>query len=273
MKLRHIGVLLLLLSTIPATADSLSTPRTVGIAPGDKAVFRYLIHTSYFNDTGNVTTNVLYNESIDVTSVNPTASLGIVNYTVTVSNKLDNGTVRTATNKNSTTIFDPYVNTTYLGNLGFPAFAYTGIPAGSARFNITLPVMYNGTRYYNASNPSRFSVHVVDWPRYTEVNITDTLGSNAYHPFGNFTEKFDAKTGVLVKFVGTTILSFVYRNVYYNLVSFTSSSDSSPLLGSTLLLYVVLGIGVAWVVVAIARRSPKKERQVAKMREKYRPAR
>ncbi|MGD0146892.1 MAG: hypothetical protein ABSB53_08615, partial [Nitrososphaerales archaeon] len=116
---------ILLLTLAPGVAVA----RTMGISAGVSVVFSYQILTTYKTPNGNYTTTIDNQFTVDILEVN--ASRGEVWYTESI-NVFNSTTQTTGTPvSNTTTIFDPYDNESYLGNIGFYPFTYTDLLPGT----------------------------------------------------------------------------------------------------------------------------------------------
>lgn len=248
-------VLLALLLLVPEPALG----RTVGIRPGDIAVYSYKIDTTYITPYGNVT-NTYYNEfTIKIDSIDTEAKVGEVGYILTVT--IANSTAVTEGNvvSNFTTIFDPYDNRTYVGNIGFLPIAYTDLQAGLVK---NYRIKWTTRSYVNSS--------VWREPGLIDVNFTimSDLSGNYSSRIAKIALQYNATTGLLESGYGAAVTyATVWRYGYYKLLSYTRPADFSV---NPMIIAVTSGIVVAAIVaiVFVGRRTPS-EKKVARMRDKF----
>jgi hypothetical protein len=249
----------LVLLTVLLLAPGPALGRTTGLRPGYTAVYSYKIDTTYVTPFGNVT-NTFYNEfTINIESVDTEANVGEVGYTLTVT--IANSTEVATDNvvSNFTTIFDPYDNRTYVGNIGFLPFVYTDLQAGPVR---NLGVKWTTPSYVNGS--------VVKEPGFIDVNFTimSDLSGNYSSRVAKEALRFNASTGLLESGYGAAnIYSTVWRYGNYKLLSYTHQAGFSV---DPMIVAIALGIVAAALVVmvVVGRRTPS-EKKAAQMREKF----
>lgn len=263
-------VALLVAPWLVGGAAASGTGRTMGIAAGDRAVFSYEIYTSSPSTVlgENFTTDVFYNTTITFTSVNVNASLGYFGYEERVdllNQKTINETVTnettfsTSTLKNNvSTIFDPYDNNTYLGNLGFFPVAYTNLLNGSTHLQVTATV--NET----TGSPQNITASVIRTKASIGINFTVNPWVGAL-PWTSYSV-FDPRTGLMERTDVYTHFFGVSKYFHYRLLNFTPASNNHVYLYAEIFAF---GAIIAVAAVAIARRKPETARKAAKMREKF----
>lgn len=263
-SLAALALISFLLLSLPVQAD------TVGVKPGTSLSFNYDIITTYGTSNGNVTSETTANFLIGVTSVNTTGAVGQFGYTESV-NTL-NGTTESSTTPatNYTTIFNPFNNDTYFGNLGFWALIDTSVQTG-ARTGMVLShsySYYNGSTYTNYNADVLANVSVVRDRGLIEMNLSEIPDTANYTKLPVITRaKFNATTGVLISYTEyANIYSIVEKIFYYNLVSFSEPATPASYLWVA---YVVVGLVAAIAVVQVARRKPKEARKRARVKEKF----
>ena len=264
-KLFGIAVLVLLL-LLPGQALA----KTAGISPGDSMVYSYEIYTTYASPNGNVTHISMNQFTVNILSVNASAPQGEVGYTQSITEF--NNTAVTVTNssyysENYTTIFNPYDNLTYMGNIGFWPFTYTDLAVGSVK---DLNLSYTIVNIPVSSGSSTFTVvqhingTVTKSPSSIDVNMTLVAYAGS-HP-SSITLSFSSATGVLEYCrITTNLISEIEKIFTYHLLSFTSPK------GLGYIPYLAIAAVVAVVViVAVVRRQSPREKKAARMRERLR---
>lgn len=257
-SLLAILVVFLLVLPLPVSA------RTSGVSPGDSATFRYTIFTTYTAPNGNITTTQHDQFVVNVTKVDTSAELGVVYYTELVT-LFNNQTVPTATKAyNETTIFDPYDNNTYLGNIGFLPFVYTDVAAGSTgNLSVSLSLLgtpngdITGEQSVNASVSRSTSIISVDFDIYPGQSLPRSVTHLSYN----------ATTGVLTHGVTYTNFFGVEKNFIYDLVSFSPAKTG----GGVSTNWVIGGVAVALAVglaIAVLRRPSREERKASRIRRR-----
>jgi len=262
-----IWVGLVLLVLVPATVSASGSSRTVGVAAGEQVVYSYHVHNSYINDTTdqNVTTDTYWNLTIDIQSVSTNSSLPDLGYHITEDSISDGTVVGTYSESNLTTLFDPFDIGTYLGNLGFPAFIFTDVQNGTKNFGYNVPT--TSLPPWATSNstevPQNITVAVVRTPASIYVSLRDVLLKSS-SPFMIAAVTYSATTGVMESSAMYTLLSGVYKNFFYTLLSFGQHSAHNY----TYLWYVALGaVAAVVVVVGVIRRPSQRQKKVDKMRK------
>jgi len=263
-----VWVWLTLLILVPA-AFAATPARTVGVVPGDHIVYAYHVRSSSYNDTtgANITSNLYWNLTIQVQSVDASANPPDVGYQIR-EDALTNGSITdTYTETNLTTVFDPFNTTTYTGNLGFPAFVFTNVQNETKNFGYNVPTTNLPPWATPADRevPQNITVTVVRSQKSIYVSLRDDL-LNATNPFMIVGMTFDAATGVMQSSKMFTVLSGVYKSFYYTLLSFVQGAQPIPVYFYLLPLAVAVVAVVA--AVEIRRRPSHRKRAVQKMRKK-----
>jgi hypothetical protein len=251
-------VVLFVSTTVPVQAN------TVGVSAGDSMVFKFTMESTYKSPNGNITSVTTAQEQISVQSVNTSTSLGEFGYALTVNSV--NSTTQTSITpvSNFSTIFDPYNNLTYAGNLGFWPIVYTDVKGG-AMSNLEVNETYNvnGTLQYSADVFFNFTVARRGGLIGVNMTMLPTLGGTTVHSI--FRMSFNAATGVLENFTDYANIPPIEEILSYNLVSFTIAKAPD----FAILLYIVVGAIVVVAAVEVARRKSPSEKRNAKMREKF----
>ena len=260
-----IAIICCLLASVPVQADK------AGIVPGDTFSYSYEILTTYATPNGpnqtSITTAVL---QISVHSVNTTGDVGEFGYTESV--PVFNGTTGTDVNTsalNFTTIFNPYNNESYTGNIGFWPVINTDVEPGN-RTNLVLHTTYtfsNDTGDYNYTGDVFFNLTVSRPAGLIDVNMSErAYPINDSVPAVDFDMKYNAMSGVMESYAEyANIYSIVEKIFYYNLVSFSPPSRANY----SWAFYVVAAVIVVRAAVEVARRKSAPEKKKAKMREKF----
>ncbi|HUI00790.1 MAG TPA: hypothetical protein VLX56_04085 [Nitrososphaerales archaeon] len=193
-----------------------ASARTIGIQANDTFVYSYEVYTTYATPNGNQTSTQYNQFSVSVLWTNTTRPLGEVAYSEAITEV--NGTTVTSPSalQNTTTIFDPYNNDTYLGNIGFYPFAYTDLAPGTADdLNVSLTVL--GTPAGALTGPQLVNATVARGAG--EVLVNFTIFASAGTPPSQNVLRYNSTTGVLTQ--GTTYTHFfdVEKNFIYTLVS------------------------------------------------------
>lgn len=257
-----VAVAVLLLMPGPVGAN------TVGIAPGDSMTFAYQILTTYLAVGGNVT-NIQNNQfTVNILSVNQSA--GDVGYTVSISEfnstTETNSSLTAPSPENLTTIFNPFDNYSYLGNIGFWPFTYTDLKAGNAT-NLELDVTITGVPVANGSIAVHSRQHVnatvARSPGLIDVNLT-ILAFAGSHPSTDAL-RFNSTTGVMeYSREDTDLFADIQKVFTYTLVSYTKPAPLNLWFVPVLAVAVIAIIAVLTVV----RRKSPRERKGARMRER-----
>ncbi len=259
---------MILLLLVPGSVTASGSDRPVGVAAGDQYVYSYHVHNSYINDTtdANDTTDLYWNLTIDIQSVNATASLPDIGYQI-IEDSISQGSVVGAyTETNLTTVFDPFDSGTYLGNLGFPAFIFTDVSNGTKNFGFNVPTtsLPSWATSNSSETPQNVTVAVVRTPASIYVSLRDAI-LNSSSPFMIAAVTYSAANGVMESSKMYTILSGVYKNFFYTLLS--SGQYTAPANYEYLWYAALVGVA-ALVVVAVIRRPSRRQRKIDKMRKK-----
>jgi hypothetical protein len=256
------GIALAVLLLMPG----FTAARTSGLSAGDSAVFSYQILTTYRISGGGNRTTIMNNQfTVDILSVNTSAPLGYLTYTMTID--VVNNASLTTTHRvsNATTIFDPYNNDSYLGNIGFFPFTYTDLQPGRAN-RLELYLAFGGGVFNQTLPGSIARVNASVARPEGLININYTLYNiNNTRPIRTVMS-FNATTGVLQR-ARTWAVAFSVEKIFtYDLLSFNHPTK----LDLSFLWYFVLAGVVVFVVYAVATsaRSTKHEKKVARMRKK-----
>ncbi|GEM_PF-730702 len=236
--------------------------RTMGISAGVSVVFSYQILTTYKTPNGNYTATIDNQFTVDILEVN--ASRGEVWYTESI-NVFNSTTQTTGTPvSNTTTIFDPYDNESYLGNIGFYPFTYTDLLPGTGHLNITVPfrgvpgtngTVKTGIQRINASvaRPSgSIDVNYTIWDVPTTPPILTVM-------------KFNATTGLLETGVTKANVFGVEKIFTYHLIGY---SPPPRRFDYSLLLYALLAGIIVFAAYSLATRGTRRERKVTRMRKR-----
>lgn len=233
-------------------------------------LFSYSILTTYPTPSGNVTAETFTSqERVTVLAVAANASVGGFAYTFTLTNY--NGTELRGENStsasNETTIFDPYNNNSYLGNIGFSPVIYPDVQAGESARNMLIretvtnsTVSYNSVQYVNAT--------VTRGGGLINVNFTllPFLGNLTASGSSLFILHYNSTTGVLVSSQEySNIVPPFQKTLTYELLSFTRPTprDLWPVL------YVAGGIIAVIAAVQVLRRKTPTERKKDRIRKKF----
>lgn len=257
--------------TILLLTPGFTAAKTSGLSRGDSAVFSFEVLTTYRSGSGPNVTGTSYNRfSVSILSVNTSAPLGYLTYTLTLD--VVNNSTKTTIQKfsNATTIFDPYDNYSYTGNIGFFPFTYTDLQPGR-RNGLELRVAVNGVPGTSGTVPggiSHINTSVARTPGLIKVNYT--LYNPKIRPMR--TEmSFNATTGVLQRATTWANVFSVEKIFTYALLSFDHPTATE--LDLSFLWYVAVAGVVAFVVYTVVTRSSRQERKVARIRKKLkRPA-
>ncbi len=211
-----------------ALASAAQPAGKTGVVPGASLAFTYEIYTTFETPNGNTTSIQNNNFTVHIVSVNQSAPYGEVGYTISVglynNTAVTNSTLLAPSAENFTTVFDPYENLTYLGNIGFWPWTYPSLASGSVtnvgvntivtnvtEGNVTGEVV--STQYFNATT-ARGDGNIY-------VNLTQSAFQGA--KLTDYVTRFNSTTGVLEYFqeknnlIGTVEKIFTYRLVFYDL--------------------------------------------------------
>jgi hypothetical protein len=239
----------------------------LAIKPGDTLLYAYTIFTTYATPNGNISRTQRNEFTVNILNVQTGSSSDIVEYSELVTLFNNTAVSNPQSAQNITTVFDPYDNNTYLGNIGFYPFTYTDLPAGSAdNLNVSLPI--NGAPTGNITGNQMVDAIVVKEPGAINVNFTIYSGPSVEPSLTVMS--FNSTDGVLTKGVTYTHFFDVEKIFTYNLLSYSQKNPSKP---NSLLAYVTIAAVVAAlsiiVVVAVVKWPSARSRRVAKIRKKY----
>lgn len=238
---------------------------STGIQPGDSMTYSYTIFTTYATANGNISSTTTVDFQVSVLLVNTSTSLGNFGYTENIIS-LNNTAVTSATGvKNLTTIFNPFDNMTYTGNIGFWPVIYTDLQPNSVK-NLILNESYNdynGSGYIGFSAEDYINASLTRSEGLIDVNLT-IIPIPTYERPAIFYISYNATTGVMESMKQYTNVE-VEKIFTYNLLDFTTPSKSYLYLVG----YAILGIAGVVLVVEVVRRKSKEERRDARIREKY----
>ncbi len=257
--------LLVLLVPGPALAN------TYGVFAGDSMVFSYERLTTYATPNGNVTTISMNQFTIGITSINSSAPHGEVGYTETIQEFNNSVVTSSSLYVNFTTVFDPYDNLSYLGNIGFYPFTYVDLQAGSVKnlgVNVTVTDVPIENGSVSVSSVQRVNATVAKSSGLIDVNLT-TIGYTGETP-SHWDMRFNATTGVL-EYGRTTVnvISDIEGIYTYHLLSYTHHSSSQDLSFLPYLVVAAIVVVVAAAVVqAVRGRKSPRQKTEARMRER-----
>lgn len=204
-----------LLLLVPVASGQTPVTRTIGISAGESVVYSYQILTTYRTPDGNYTTTIYNQFTVDILEVN--ASRGEVWYKETL-NMFNSTTETTQTPvSNVTTIFDPYDNESYLGNIGFYPFTYTDLLPGTGHINITVPLGGLGLNGTVKTGVQKINASVARPSGLIDVNYT-VFGFSGQSPMPTVMA-FDAMTGLLETGVTKANVFGVEKIFTYHLLS------------------------------------------------------
>jgi hypothetical protein len=245
---------------------------TTGISPGGSIVFSYQIYTTYETPNGNVT-NIENNQfTVNILSVNQSAPHGEVGYTVSISefnNTVEtNSSVTAPSPENFTTVFNPYDNFSYLGNIGFWPFTYTDLKNGSVT-NLPVHTSVTNVPYENVTGTvnsvQHFNVTVTRSAGLIDVNLRQVAFAGSHATY--YVTQFNATTGVL-KYSKeiTNLIGDIEKIFTYTLVSYNLPTS----LNLWFLPYLAVAVVAVLAVLYVTRRKPAREKKAARMRERFR---
>lgn len=256
-----VASVLVLMLLLPGATQA----NTVGISVGDKAVFSVHLVTTTPSYPKNITSSYTAQFTMRVQNLSTTGSVGLVAYSLTIDSS--NGTVTTsAPTSNSTTIFNPSDNKSYVGS-GFFPFVYTDLKNQTIT---NLPVTYPINGSFTKFTSSLINSSVVRTRGSIFVSVTIPFSRNATTNFYWFM-KYNATNGVLEN---STVLISQFgtsRNFYYKLLSFQHlPPDNTPTLPYGYIEAAGAIIVIAAVtLVVVARRPSRKQRSETRIKEKF----
>jgi len=239
-------LLLLLLAGLPAVVAS-STP----VRAGDQVTYNYSQALVEPLPNGTIYRQAYLSKfSLDVLSVAESTVPGVIQYTLSYSTYQNATVTQTAVTGsiNSTYIFDPYDNMSYLGALGFYPYIYTDVPAGS-KDGILVEQQITGAPGGTISGANRINVTVTRPDSYIEVNFTAKAGAQTQASQTYL--RFNATNGVLIYGITKVNLLAVERDFIFQLYSYVQG----PSPGVPVLAYVIPGAFGAVAVLALLDRA------------------
>ncbi|MDA4116851.1 MAG: hypothetical protein OK455_00710 [Thaumarchaeota archaeon] len=255
-------IALLLLSSAPRGAMA----RTVGVSPNDSFVFNYTVLTTFSTPNGNQTTLQHNQLKVGVLWTNTTSPLGEVAYSEAITELNGTNVNNPSTFQNTTTVFDPYDNDTYLGNIGFYPFAYTDLKAGAANA-LSVSLTVTGIPGGDLTGAQEVNATVSRPPGEIDVNFT-IFSSGVTAPPSQTVLRYNASTGVLTS--GTTYTHFfsVEKNFVYTLESSTHESGAG--VPNANLIIILASVAVVIFAFAALRKitSSRPKGRFAKARQK-----
>jgi len=263
---RALGALLIVflfpvLLVLPAAVSA----RSVGISAGASMVYTYTIHTTYATPNGNHTQDQHNEFTLKILSVEPQATLGEVTYTETVTLLNDSSMTTTQAVENVTTIFDPYNNDTYLGNIGFNPFVYTDLSSGTAD-GLRVSFTVTGTPSGSLSGTQTVNATVARSPG--EIDVNYTLFSAPDVPPSQAVLVYNSTTGLLTHGVTYTHFFEIEKDFIYNLVSYAPATSGTSGYPAYIVPLIAVAAVVVIAVVAIVRRPSARERRAERLRHK-----
>jgi hypothetical protein len=262
---------LLALSQVAPLVPAAEASGQIGFGVGDVATYEFDAQVITTNvtltippvtyNTSSVSTNQF---SLKVTGSDTSGSVGRVGYIetnlVTAGHTLSSP-VQTV---NTTAIFDPYNNYTYLGRLGFYVFTFSDLRAGNVT-NLKVITKVPGPKG-NLLTTWHFVNATIDRTA-SAIGISMVVRTNSTSiPPWHAKMSFSADTGVLSS--GTIVFhAFNRYNIFnYTLVDYTLAGPS--------FLFIVPYLAVAAAAVAIVaflarRRKPRAQRKEDRMRERF----
>ncbi|MGD1055568.1 MAG: hypothetical protein ABR867_05765, partial [Nitrososphaerales archaeon] len=197
-----LALAVLLLAPGPALAN------TVSLTPSDSAVYSYEIFTTYATPNGNFSSSIMNQFALWINAVNATGPVGEAAYTENLT--VYNSTVVNPplTNRNVTSIFDPFNNLTYWSQpwIGWYPFTYTDLHVGKVvnmGVNVTVTGIPTGTGNATQSGIERVNATISRSPGLINVNFTMGFGvspgqTSQNSTFALTTMSFNSTTGWLI---------------------------------------------------------------------------
>ncbi|MGD0395402.1 MAG: hypothetical protein ABSB26_00645 [Nitrososphaerales archaeon] len=260
------AIALLVLLVSPGFAAT----RVVGYSAGDSLVYAYDINTVIATEVGgqwvNVTTTVANQFTLDVLSVDTSAPVGEIGFreTLTIFNATTLGNPGVA--KNTTAIFDPYDNDSYLALAGFYPFTYSNLATGSAT-DLEVDVPLAGGPGLNSSGTVPASVNTTVTRSPGVILVKCVVKSDPKETPWHMGWRYNATTGLLIN--GTIEAAFFQtpRVLTYRLLG---QSHSTPL-DLSFAPYVAIAAAVLLVVYAAVKGKSRQEKKAERMRRRFRP--
>lgn len=266
----HSRLLLCAAVAVLLMLPGLAQANTMGVSAGDSMAFSYQIYTTYETPNGNVTNIQNNNFTVNIISVNQSAPHGEVGYTISVSeynNTIEtNSSLTSPSPENFTTVFNPYDNLSYLGNIGFWPFTYTDLKVGSVHnlgVNTVVTNVPSGNATLTLKTTQYFNATVARSPGQIDVNLTQIAYSGSH--LTAYVVRFNSTTGVLEYSKETTNLIGTIEKIFtYTLIRYTRPTPLNLWFAPYLAVAVVAVIAV----LAVVRRKSPQEKKAARMREK-----
>jgi hypothetical protein len=260
-------LILLLLLMLVLLGPELASARTVGVAENDSVTYDYTIHTTYATPNGNNTTDQHNRLTLDILSVEPQAPLGEVVYTETITLLNNTAVSGSQPAENVTTIFDPYNNDTYLGNIGFYPFTYTDLAAGSVKgLKLFVNVTGTGTSPGYVSSTQTINASVYRTPNLIDVNFT--ILAAPHLPISLTALEFNSTTGLLMRGVTYTHFFGIEKDFIYDLVGYAIAPPVRPGYSDYLILGIVVAAVAVVALVAYVKRPSPRERKAERIRKR-----
>jgi len=221
-----------------------------------------------------VTTSLVNQEEVAVNNVSVSESVGVIGYTLTLTEA--NGSLLNPpeVDTNYTSIFNPYNNLTYFGQpwIGWYPFTYTNLTAGSVKnmqVNITESDVPGATANLTVSVVDHINATVTRSPSLIDVDFIAASPpySGPSSIKGMFDLKFNATTGWLDNMSITANIFGVEKIFTYKLLTYaphTLSFNYSPYIEIAVIVAVA-----ALVVYEVATRKKGRDKEVSKMRKKF----
>lgn len=238
-------LLILLLAVVPVSYAS-ATP----VKAGDQVTYEYSQALVEPLPNGSTYRQAYVSTfSLDVLSVVTSTNPGVIDYRLSYATYQNTTVTQTTTGSvNSTYIFDPYDNESYVGTLGFYPFIYTDVAPGS-RTNMAVTLSITQAPNGTITGTSRVNVTVTRPDSYIEVNFTAKAGAQL-QPSQTFL-RFNATNGVLIYGITKVDLMSIERDFIFQLDSYVQGpSPTFPLLG-----YLIGGSFAALAIIAVADKA------------------
>jgi hypothetical protein len=259
-------VIVLLLFSVRAAQGATGNGMTIGVVPNDKFVYKYTIFTTFETPNGNrsSTSNNMF--TLGVISTGTTDSVGAVAYSETITEVNNTSVATPSAVENTTAVFDPYDNVTYLGNIGFYPFTYTDLTSGSAN-DLPVSLTITGTPEGEVTGAQRVNATVVRGEGTIDVNFTIFTATTGMQ-LSLTVMKYNATNGVLIQGITYTNFFSTEKKFIYELVS--SSRAPAGLFNPDIEVFVLSGIIVVVAILAVWRvtSSRDKGRKFASARRK-----
>jgi len=260
-------LILALMLFLVLVGPQFASARAVGIAENDSVTYDYTIHTTFSTPNGNTTTDQHNRLTLNILSVEPQAPLGEVVYTETITLLNNTAVSGSQPAENVTTIFDPYNNDTYLGNIGFYPFTYTDLKIGHVNdLKVFVNVTGVGTTKGYLNTTQTINASVYRTPSLIDVNFTLLAAPNI--PPSLTVLEFNSTTGLLTQ--GETFTHFfgVEKDFIYHLRSLVIAPPPRSGYSGYVIIGVVVAVVAVIAVVAYVRRPSPRERKAERIRKR-----